>query len=312
MNETRNDCLTSAVDTMYLSDRQLITLAIVDIVLLTVNAVANGLVIYVLIKTKQLVYTSCKFILQLSSADVLIALLTQTLFIAVLFEAKCSVKITSQFVSTFTSRVSGYTIAVIGFDRFVSIKYGINYTLFLTNKFVTMLLLLPWLVSLIHAGMITIGLLIHHEGIVRTIGVTFDVSVFLFVLILQVATIKSIAKMNSHIRPESIRVLQEAEKKLTKLCSRIMFLLVFFIIPFLVVNVVRDNIQDQLNSKNKALLELIFRFSMLFAYSNSIANAMLVLRTNSMGKRFLIRRLGLDLERGRNNVMVNENQNIPY
>ena len=312
MNETRKDCFTSAVDIVYLSDRRLIILAIVDLVLLTVNVVANALVIYVLIKTEQLVCTSCKFILQLSSTDILIALLTQTLFIAVLFETKCSVKITSQFVSTFTSRVSGYTIALIGFDRFVRIKYGVNYTLFLTNKFVTMLLFLPWLAGLIHAGMITIGLLIHQEEIVRTIGVTFDASVFLFVLILQVATIKSIGKMNSQVRPESLRALQEADKKITRLCSRIMFLLVLFIIPFLVVNVVRNKIRDQLNPKNKALLEFIFRFSMIFAYSNSIANAMLFLSTNSMGKRFLTRRLGLDVEGKRKNVRVNENQNIPH
>ena len=111
MNEIRNDCLTSAVYTVCLSDRQLIALVIVDLVLLTVNA--NALVIYVLIKTEHLVCMSCKLILQLSSTYILIALLTQTLFIAVLFETKCSVKITSQFVWTFTSRVSGYTIALI-------------------------------------------------------------------------------------------------------------------------------------------------------------------------------------------------------
>ena len=175
-----------------------------------------------------------------------------------------------------------------------------------------MLLLLPWLVDLIHAGITTIGLLVHQEGIMRTIAVTFDAIVFLFVLILQVTTIKSIGKMTSQVRPESIRPLQEADKKITRLCSRIMFLLVLFIIPFLVVNIVTNKILDQLNLKNKGLLEFIFRFAKLFAYSNSIANAMLFLSSNSIVKRFLIRRLGMNVKRRRNNVIVNENQNIPH
>ena len=310
MNETWKNCLTSSVDVVYLNYKQLVALTIVDSALLTANAVTNTLVIYVLIKTGQLASVSCKFILQLSFTDILIALLTQSLFIAVLFDTKCSVKIASQFVSAFLSRVSGYTIALIGVDRFVRIKYGMSYTLLLTNKFAKMLMLLVWLVALAHSEMVTIGLLIQQEQTVRKIGMTFDGGTLVFVFLLQIASIKFIGRINSK-EPEPIHALQEAENKITKLCSRIMLLLVFFLMPFIIVSIVRSKIRDELNTQSRALLEYVYRFSLLFAYSNSIANALLFLSTNTRAKRFLIRKLGFEKNRRPNNIQIRENQIVP-
>lgn len=270
----------------------------------------NTLVIYVLIKRGQLASVSCKFILQLSFTDILIALLTQSLFIAVLFDTKCSVKIASQFVSAFLSRVSGYTIALIGVDRFVRIKYGMSYTLLLTNKFAKMLMLLVWLVALAHSGMVTIGLLIQQEQTVRKIGMTFDGGTLVFVFLLQIASIKFIGRINSK-EPEPIQALQEAENKITKLCSRIMLLLLFFLMPFIIVSIVRSKIRDEINTQSRALLEYVYRFSLLFAYSNSIANALLFLSTNTRAKRFLIRKLGFEKNRRPNNIQIRENQIVP-
>lgn len=310
MNETWKNCLTSSVDVVYLNYKQLVALTIVDSALLTANAVTNTLVIYVLIKTGQLASVSCKFILQLSFTDILIALLTQSLFIAVLFDTKCSVKIASQFVSAFLSRVSGYTIALIGVDRFVRIKYGMSYTLLLTNKFAKMLMLLVWLVALAHSEMVTIGLLIQQEQTVRKIGMTFDGGTLVFVFLLQIASIKFIGRINSK-EPEPIHALQEAENKITKLCSRIMLLLVFFLMPFIIVSIVRSKIRDELNTQSRALLEYVYRFSLLFAYSNSIANALLFLSTNTRAKRFLIRKLGFEKNRRPNDIQIRENQIVP-
>ena len=310
MNETWKNCLTSSVDVVYLNYKQLVALTIVDSALLIANAVTNTLVIYVLIKTGQLASASCKFILQLSFTDILIAFLTQSLFIAVLFDTKCSVKIASQFVSAFLSRVSGYTIALIGVDRFVRIKYGMSYTLLLTNKFAKMLMLLVWLVALAHSGMVTIGLLIQQEQTVRKIGMTFDGGTLVFVFLLQIASIKFIGRINSK-EPEPIQALQEAENKITELCSRIMLLLVFFLMPFIIVSFVRSKIRDELNTQSRALLEYVYRFSLLFAYSNSIANALLFLSTNTRAKRFLIRKLGFEKNRTPNDIQIRENQVVP-
>ena len=101
------------------------------------------------------------------------------------------------------------------------------------------------------------------------------------------------------------------ENKITKLCSRIMLLLVFFLMPFIIVSIVRSKIRDELNTQSRALLEYVYRFSLLFAYSNSIANALLFLSTNTRAKRFLIRKLGFEKNRRPNNIQIRENQIVP-
>lgn len=309
-NETLEDCLTSAVDIASLNYSQRFTLTTIDVMLLVTNAVANVLVIYVLINTKQLTSVSCKFLLMLSLTDILIALFTQSLFIVVLFETKCRVKIASQFVSAFLSRVSSYTVAVIGVDRFIRIKYRMNYMSILTNAFATILMLLAFFLALIQATVITVGLLINKEQSVRSVGMAIDGSVVLFVLLLQVATMKIIRRINSQIRPDSSHILQEANKKITKLCSRIMVLLVLFITPFLIVSFIRNRIRHQLHTEQKSVLEFIFRLSMLFAYTNSLANALLFLTTNIRGKKFLNKKLGLTSESRSRDTVMKENRTV--
>lgn len=311
MNEIRNDCLTSAVYTVCLSDRQLITLVIVDLVLLTVNVEANALVIYVLIKTEHLVCVSCKFILQLSSTYILIALLTQTLFIAVLFETKCSVKITSQFVWTFTSRVSGCAIALIA-------RPICPYKIWDELRIIFNKQICDNVTTLTMARRSHSCWNYHYRPVSSPRRYYENNCSDLWCNSVFVCTYTASFYYQIHRKDDlasQTRInsaFARGRQKITRLCSRIMFLLVLFIIPFLVVNIVRNKILDQLNLKNKALLEFIFRFAMLFAYSNSIANATLFLISNSIVKRFLIRRLGLNVKRRRNNVIVNENQNIPH
>ena len=310
MNETLEDCLTSAIDISSLNYSQRFTLTTIDVMLLVTNAVANVLVIYVLIETKQLTSVSCKFLFMLSLTDILIAMFTQSLFIVVLFETKCRVKIASQFVSGFLSRVSSYTVAAIGVDRFIRIKYRMNYMSILTNAFATILMLLAFFLALIQATVITVGLLINKEQTVRSVGMAIDGSVVLFVLLLQVATIKIIRRINSQIRPDSSQILQEANKKITKLCSRIMVLLVLFITPFLIVSFIRNRIRHQLRTEQKSVLEFIFRLSMLFAYMNSLANALLFLTTNIRGKRFLNKKLGFTSESRSRDTVMKENRTV--
>ena len=309
-NETLEGCLTSAVDITSLNYSQRFTLTAIDVMLIVTNALANVLVIYVLIETKQLASVSCKFLMMLSLTDTLIALLTESLFIVVLFETKCSVKIASQFVSAFLSRVSGYIVAVIGVDRFIRIKYSMNYMSILTNTFATILMLLAFFLALIQATVITVGLLINKEQTVRSAGMAIDGSVVLFVLLLQVATMKIIRRINSQIRPDSLHILQEANKKITKLCSRIMVLLVLFVTPFLIVRIIRNRIRHELRTDQKSVLEFIFGLSMFFAYTNSLANALLFLTTNIRGKRFLNRKLGFESGSRSRDTVMKENRTI--
>ena len=138
------ECQTGSVDVLYLTYLQLIILTVLNLLISAGTVISNSLVIFLLIKTKQIFKVSCKLIFHLSISDLSITLLVQNLFLAVLFETDCIVKIASQFLSGFLVRLSAYTTGLTGIDRFIRIKYKITFRSILTSKSVMFMLLLVW------------------------------------------------------------------------------------------------------------------------------------------------------------------------
>ena len=95
------------------------------------------------------------------------------LVLAIIYDRAYSVKIASIFLSTFLAHLSIYTIAVIGVDRFIRIKYKVSFKTVLTPKLLTVLTIV-WLAVFIHAVMITISILMNKEQEVRTVGLIVD------------------------------------------------------------------------------------------------------------------------------------------
>ena len=121
-NNTISICVTEAKDTVHLTTFQLAVIFTITIIVLIGNIILNTIVIYCLLKTKQTGNASCKMMLQLSLTDVFVGYITRPLFIVVTGFPKspCVLKILSQFFGYMLSRVSVYTIALIGVDRYVS------------------------------------------------------------------------------------------------------------------------------------------------------------------------------------------------
>ena len=107
--------------------RQLIILTVFNVVLISVNVITNALVIYILIKTKQISNATWKLILVLSVSDTLLGIVAQPLFTIEFYNANCLVATTCLFVSVFLTHMSGYTIAIIGIDRYIRIKCFVNF-----------------------------------------------------------------------------------------------------------------------------------------------------------------------------------------
>ena len=69
---------------------------------------------------------------------------------------------------------------------------------------------------------------------------------------------------------------------------RIMFLQGVFVAPYtLIVNFLRGEIQDQLNSNGKSILEFITCISIVLIFANSFANSILFLMTNVKARKVL-------------------------
>ena len=285
MDITSENCQKIAFDVKYLTYCQLAALTVVNLTILPANLIANALVLYVLIKTKQVSNVSCKIIFMLSLSDLLIALFVQSLFLAVIYDKACSVKVASIFLSTFLAHLSAYTIAVMGVDRFVRIKYKVSYKAVLTSKFLSILVLIVWLASLIHAVMITIGLLMDEEQVVRTVGLIVDGFVVGVIITLQMITIRQSNSMVVELQSQN--TFQETSARITKLCTRIMLMMALCITPLLTVNFIRNKIYHRLNDQEKSFIEFARRLCMIILYGNSLVNATLFLSTNRKAKRYL-------------------------
>ena len=285
MNITNESCHKIAFDVKYLTYWQLATLTVVNLSLLPTNLIANASVLYILIKTKQLSNVSCKIIFMLSLSDLLIALFVQSLFLVLIYDGACSVKIASIFISTFLAHLSAYTIAVIGVDRFIRIKYKVSFRTVLTPKLLTVLTFIMWLAAVIHAVMITIGTSMDKEQEVRTIGLIVDGFVLGIIIILQMITI---CKSNSIVVDlQSRNIFQQTSERITKLCTKIMLMTTLLITPILIANFTRNRIYHGLNVQEKSIMEFVQRLCMLILYGNSLANAVLFLTTNGKAKRYL-------------------------
>ena len=284
MNQTLLTCYTGNMNFEYLNSRQLATLTIINLIIMVANVTGNTLVIYVLIKTNQTAGTACKLIFMLSISDFLVGAIGQNLFMAITYGAKCSVIHASVCVSTFLAHLSSYTIAIIGIDRYVRIKYYTNFRAIWTTNVVTSLICAACLIASFKAITLGVALTLQKGEAIIHVNDVMDGFIVGIIILLQLLTIRrSIA-----VQRESTVGEPRFNKKIVKLSTRIMLLFCFFVTPFIIIlNLLRYIDQDKLNDNHKSILQSTFCFSIIFFNGNSFANAVLFLTTNVKAKRFL-------------------------
>ena len=284
--DASEECPTNALDVSHLTNNQLIVLTVLDVLVLTVTFISNTVVIYLLLKTKQISNVSCKLIFHLSVSDLLLALLVETLFIVVIFKTNCTVKFISQFIAAFLVHLSAYTIALIGIDRFLRIKYKMTFRSLLTTKSVMLMIVLVWVLALTNAVIITFGILVN-KRVAQTISSSLDLMILILIVFLQLLTIRVVKKINCRDGQPIPANNQRTQNKITNMCMEIMLLLLIFMVPCVVMQIVRSRIREDLDVPGKSVLEFTFRISILLGYSNSFANAVLFLTKNIKCRRFL-------------------------
>ena len=169
---------------------------------------------------------TCKLILVLSVSDTLLGIVAQPLFTIEFYNANCLVATTCLFVSAFLNHVSGYTIAMIGIDCYIRIKYFVNFKSIWTTRVVLTLSCIGYIFALIQALVITTGLLLRKEEVAKRIYIAIDSTIIALVILLQLQTMKtSKALHNESIISTSERI----DKKILKLSIRIMTFLCFLL-----------------------------------------------------------------------------------
>ena len=172
----------NSLHNIYSNSFQTISIAIFNATTMVGNFLANLTVTLCLIKTKQISKLPCKMVLQLSPADVLIAVITQTLLLvdAIKGNSSCAMKTLFQCTTLFVL-VAIYTINLIGYDRYLRVRYPVTHQEPLISTSVYMMLLLIRVVALLNNLSILVLFLIKLD-IVRGFSGFIDFSVFLVVI----------------------------------------------------------------------------------------------------------------------------------
>ena len=95
--------------------------------------------------------------------DILIGVVAQLLYTLETYDANCLFATLFLFVSVFLTHVSGYLIAIIGIDRYIRVKYFVNFKAIWTPRIVLTLSCIGCLLGLIQALMMVIGMLLKKE-----------------------------------------------------------------------------------------------------------------------------------------------------
>ena len=288
-----NTCTTFLQHSVYLNSFQTILLTIFNAITMVGNFLANLAVILCLIKTEQINNLSCKMVFQLSLSDVLLAVITQPLVLVDIVKgnSSCAVKILSQ-CSTFFVRVPIYTINLIGYDRYLRVRYPMTHQERLSPFRVYMMLILIWVVALLNTLSMLVGFLMELD-IVRGISGFIDFSIFLAIIFFQIKTIW--ASHAHRILSENPSILEETQKRIVKLAARIVVMFIITVLPFFVLNLLKSIIMNKLKETEKGYLEFAFQFSVNVTFMNSFGNAILFLMSNQRAKRYLKRLVRTDV-----------------
>lgn len=276
MNKTSIYCHSNQIHTSYLRNSQLAVLTVTNLTVTVGNVAANALVIYALIKTKQLYNVANKLIFMLSISDLLIGGVAQNFYIAVIYGTNCLAELIARAFSVFLINLSSYTIAIMGIDRFIRIKYYASFILTLVS--------IACLAALVNAVGLTIGFLLKLDQIFTRVNFFIGAIILSTVTFLQVL----VTRTSNTVHMESkIDLAHAANKIITKLSMRIMLLVLFCHAPLLIVHLISSKFQAQFNKKGKSILEFIACLSIIIIYANSLINAILFLTMNVKAKRFL-------------------------
>ena len=286
MNKTfQSECFSLEFEISAIPSTNLAALAVCNTTLMIVNVITNAFVMFILIKTEQISSVTCKLIFMLSLSDFMIAIFVQNLFTATLYIMHCLLKVVSLISTAFLMHLSMYVVAVIGIDRYVRIKYYTNFKRIWTTKIVFTLIFIGFSLALFQAVVVTMAFMLRKPRIGTLTYIAMDCMIIGIILWLQIQTIRTSNAIHSE---STVSTLEKINRKISKLSMRIMILLFFFHAPcFIVLVIVRYFIIHRVNGNEKLKLEFFSCLSMVFAFGNCSANAILFLMTNVKAKRLL-------------------------
>ena len=289
MNISTTHCInTNAEGKGYLTLPQVAFLITFDIIILIANCLANFLVMLILTKTNQLSNYSMKFIFLLSFTDFFTGVSVQIFYIPVNvlpLQYPCSINLISQFLGATFTRISAYIVGLIGIGRYFRVKLKTNFRGIITTLQAYIMKIGACILAVVNGSILTIGPIINKTDLSRFVVVSTDVIIFVLVIALQIKTISIMKRVRDDAcNPEILRAMSNT---IIKLASRVMTLLIVFVLPFVVVTSIYGQFGKKLQGTSRSYIELVFRLSFMGIYLNGFSNAVFFLSTNVQAKAYL-------------------------
>ena len=289
MNISTTHCInTNAEGKGYLTLPQVAFLITFDIIILIANCFANFLVMLILTKTNQLSNYSMKFISLLSFTDFFTGVSVQIFYIPVNvlpLQYPCSINLISQFLGATFTRISAYIVGLIGIGRYFGVKLKTDFRGIITTLQAYIMKIGACILAVVNGSILTIGPIINKTDLSRFVVVSTDVIIFVLVIALQIKTISIMKRLTDDAcNPEILRAMSNT---IIKLASRVITLLIVFVLPFVVVTSIYDQFGKKLQGTSKSYIELVFRLSFMGIYLNGFSNAVFFLSTNVQAKAYL-------------------------
>ena len=248
-----------------------------NVILMVCNVAANSAVIYMLVSKKLLKKLSMKLILYLSISDCIVAAFTQPLFILMLarfsIRLNCTFDIIAQFVIVFTKHISGYIIALIGYDRYCKMKYLNRYPEVVRSWKVHGAVLTVILLSFLQGVAYAVGTYLDVFEVVYLIAVSTDVCVIICVFVAYILTVGIVKK---HRRLSVNRkILLRADQSTTSMASRILLAVLLFYVPYIIMGTLRPSIKSTGKKRQNFNFALFMSYELVFV--SSFANAVIFL-----------------------------------
>lgn len=190
MNE-RSSCNKFEIHFSNLNSRQLAILTLFNLVVMAGNVTLNILVIYILIKTKQIVNVTFEIIFMLSILDVLIGVFVQNVFLFAFYEKDCAIQRPFRILSKFFAHLTGYVVALLGIDRYIRIKYYANFKSVWKSEVVITLLFIESLLAIFQTVMLEVGLTYSRGQIAIIVYCVTDGFTISMIIFLQIQTFRT-------------------------------------------------------------------------------------------------------------------------
>ena len=252
---------------------------------------SNSLMIFILVKTKQLHNTSLKLLLLLSISDFLFASCAGTNFIIILLkyfdQRYCTIEIVAEFLMVLFGRLSAYILVLLAIDRYCRIRYLTHYSQVFTKRRFLIGITAIHLIALF-LPVLTLCTRQYHKdtllGAVNVLATSLDM-IFLFVGI----TVYMLAVHSSRQHQKNATnqaLLRETNKSFAQLAKLIVIAAFVLYLPYNAAYIVKLAL-DKITRNTRRWLQFAIFASYVLLFCNSIANALIFLCRNSEAKKYI-------------------------